>query len=69
MSRWKKANWDKWTLGKKIRHVIAIIASLISVLIMFLITVYIVLFIFGVAGLIEKIKETFLRELVRLIFN
>ena len=69
MSRWKEANWDKWTLGKKIRHVLAVIASLISVVIMFLVTVYVVLVIFGIAGMFEKIKEGLLRAIIDIIFK
>ena len=68
MSRWKKANWDKWTLGKKIRHVIAVIASLISILIMFFAVAYIILIIFGIQGFIMHIKDMIVKILVNLIF-
>ena len=69
MSRWKQANWDKWTTGKKIRHVIAVIASLISVVIMFLGMVYIVLLSFGIQGFIMHIKDMLIQILVNLIFH
>jgi len=67
MSRWKQANWDKWTFWKKVRHVLAVIASLISVVIMFLVTCWVVLIIFGVQGFIMKFKETLIMEIVNLL--
>jgi hypothetical protein len=69
MSKWKERNWDKWTIGKKIRHVFAVIGSLIGSAIICLTALYVVLIVFGIAGLIEKIKETLIREIVNFLFH
>jgi len=68
-SNWIKNNWDKWTFWKKVRHVIAVIASLITVIVMFLGTAYVVLIIFGLYGFIMKIRDIILLEIGRMIFG
>jgi hypothetical protein len=69
MKTWKQKNWDRWGIWKKIRHIIAVISSLTSVLIMFLLTIYIVLFIFGIPGFIMHMRDTILLEIMHSIFG
>lgn len=69
MSKWRKANWDKWTIGKKIRHVIAVIASLITVIAMFLGMAYLLLIYFGVLGFLLKLRDTILLNIAKSIFG
>jgi len=64
-----RANWDKWTFWRKLTHVLAVIASLISVIIMFLIAAYVVLFIFGLHGFILHIRDTILLDIMHSIFR
>jgi hypothetical protein len=68
-SAWKRANWDKWSFWRKVRHVIAVILSLISVIIMSLLGGYFILFFFGLHGFILKIRDTILLEIMRWIFG
>lgn len=68
MSRWKQANWDKWTLGKKVRHVIAVIASLLTSLAMVVIAAYVVLIIFGAWGFLLKLRDAILLEFAHWLF-
>jgi len=68
-SAWRKRNWDRWTFWKKVRHVLAVIGSLLSVIAMFLVTAYIVLVIFGLAGFIMKVRDFLLLELMHTIFG
>ena len=69
MSRWKKANWDKWTFWKKVRHIIAVAFSLLGVIGMFLLTAYIVLCIFGLYGFMIKMRDVILLEIMHMIFG
>ena len=69
MSRWKQANWDKWTLGKKIRHVIAVIASLLTSAAMVAVVAYVVLVIFGVWGFLLKLRDAVLLEFMHWLFG
>lgn len=68
-SAWRKRNWDQWTFWKKVRHILAVIGSLLTVIAMFLVTAYIVLVIFGLAGFLMKIRDFFLLELMHTIFG
>jgi len=68
-SNWKKNNWDKWTFWKKVRHVIAVIFSLLTVIVMFLGTAYVLLVVFGIYGFFMKIRDTILLEIGRAIFG
>ena len=68
-SAWRKRNWDQWTFWKKVRHVLAVIGSLLTVIVMFLMTAYIVLVIFGLAGFIMKVRDFLLLELMHTIFG
>ena len=72
MKTWKQKNWDRWGIWKKVRHIIAVISSLTSVLIMFLLAIYIVLFIFGIPDFIMHImrmRDTILLEIMHSIFG
>ena len=62
MSKWKQANWDKWTFGKKVRHVIAVALSLITSLAMLVIFLWLVLFLFGVQGFLLKLRDAILLD-------
>jgi len=68
-SAWRKRNWDQWTFWKKVRHVFAVIGSLGLVIVMFLVTAYIVLVIFGLAGFIMKMRDFLLLDLMHTIFG
>jgi hypothetical protein len=68
-SAWKRANWDKWSLGKKIRHVIAVICSALAILVMLALFLYVVLVIFGIAGFIDKLRDAILLDFAHWIFD
>jgi type IV secretory pathway component VirB8 len=68
-SAWKRVHWDRWTLGRKIRHVIAVILSLMTVAAMFLIAAYVVLIVFGVYGFFLKFRDTVLLEFAHWLFD
>ena len=66
---WKKYNWDTWTFWKKVRHVFAVIGSLIAVLIMWAVAAYVVLIIFGVYGYLLKVRDFILLDIMHSIFG
>jgi hypothetical protein len=66
MSRWKKANWDKWTFWHKVRHVLAVIASLLCVAIMGLVFLWFVDFISGF-DIVSKLRDVLVREIVNFL--
>ena len=68
-SAWKRANWDKWTFWRKVRHCIAVVLSLCAVVAIFLVTAYVVLFIFGVHGFLLKFRDTVLLEIMHWLFG
>lgn len=68
-SAWKRANWDRWTLGRKILHVIAVILSLLTVAAMLIGTAYVVLVVFGVYGFLLKLRDTILLEFAHWLFG
>lgn len=68
-SAWKRTHWDRWTPGRKILHVIAVILSMITCAAMFLAAVYVVLVIFGVQGFLLKLRDAFLLDLVHWLFD
>lgn len=68
-SAWKRTHWDRWTLGRKIWHVIAVILSLITCAAMTLGTAYVVLVIFGVYGFLLKVRDDILLEFAHWIFG
>jgi len=67
--KWKKNNWDKWTFWKKARHVLAVIASVIAVVAMWLVFAYVLLIWFGVYGFILKFRDKVLLEFAHVIFG
>lgn len=66
---WKKYHWDKWTFWKKVRHILAIISSIVAVIVMWGIVAYVVLIIFGIWGFILKVRDTILLEIMHSIFG
>ena len=66
---WKKDNWDTWTFWKKVRHVLAVIVSIIVVIGMWLVGAYVVLVMFGVYGFILKVRDTILLDIMHSIFG
>ena len=68
-SAWKRANWDKWTLGKKIRHCIAVFFSGLTVIAMFLAFLWLALFLFGVQGFMTQFRDAILLDLMKWLFN
>ena len=66
MSRWKKANWDKWTFWHKVRHVLAVIGSLICVAIMGLVFLWFVDFISGF-DIVSKLRDGLIKEIVNFL--
>lgn len=69
MSRWKEVNWDKWTLGHKIWHVIGVIVSLFACSLMLGAFAYLVLIYFGLLGFLTHIRDTILLNLMHSIFG
>ena len=63
-SAWKRTHWDKWSFGRKCLHVLAVIAALIVSAIMFIGTTWFVLFVFGVAGFLETVRDKILLQFV-----
>jgi hypothetical protein len=68
-SNWRKRNLDKWTIGKKIRHVIAVIASLLTVAAMAGVMGYVLLIYFGILGFLLKLRDTILLNIAKDIFG
>jgi hypothetical protein len=68
-SAWKRTHWDRWTIGRKIRHVIAVILSLITCAAMTLGTAYVVLIVFGVYGFFLKLRDTVLLGFAHWVFD
>jgi len=66
---WKKHNWDTWTLGKKIRHVFAVIGSIICVILMFAVVSFVVLYMFGLYGFILHARDSILLGIMHSIFG
>jgi hypothetical protein len=64
-SNWRKRNWDKWTIGKKTRHVIAVIASLLTVAAMTIGMGYVLLIYFGILGFLLKLRDTILLNIAK----
>jgi hypothetical protein len=67
--KWKETHWDTWTFWKKIRHVLAVIISIIAVIGMWLVAAYVVLIIFGVWGFILKARDMILLDIMHTIFG
>jgi hypothetical protein len=68
-SAWRRGHWDKWGFRRKVLHVLAVIGSLITIVAMFLIAAYIVLFVFGVYGFLLHIRDTILLDIAHMIFD
>jgi len=68
-SAWKRTDWDRWTLGRKVMHVIAVITSLITCAAMFVGTAYVVLIVFGVYGYLLHIRDTVLLGFAHWLFD
>ena len=68
-SAWKRVNWDTWTFWRKVRHVLAVIASLIIVTAMWLSAAYVVLVYFGVLGFLMEVRDTILLAFGHWLFD
>jgi len=68
-SAWKRGNWDKWTIWKKVRHVIAVICACLASIVMFLIAAWVVLIVFSIEGFITKTLENILLEIAHWLFD
>ena len=68
-SAWKRVYWDKWSFGRKVLHVLAVIGSLITCVAMFLGTAYVVLIVFGVYGFLLKLRDSVLLAFAHWIFD
>lgn len=66
---WKETHWDKWTLSRKVLHVLAVIGALAISICMWLAAVYIVLVVFGIQGFLLKLRDTVLLEIMHYIFG
>ena len=66
---WKETHWDRWSFGRKVLHVIAVIASLLISLCMVLVTIYVVLLIFGIEGFISHARDKILLDIMHMIFG
>ena len=68
-SAWKRANWDKWSTGRKIRHVIAVISAAAIVIIMWAAFLYVVFIMFGIQGFLLKFRDFILLEIMHWLFG
>ena len=68
-SAWKRTHWDKWNLKRKALHVLAVIASLATCLGMLVLTAWVVLFVFGLYGLLMKLRDTVLLQFAHWLFD
>ncbi len=68
-SAWKRTHWDRWTIGRKIRHIIAVILALITIIAMWAGAAYVALVYFGVYGFLLKVRDGILLEFAHWIFG
>lgn len=68
-SAWRKTHWGKWTFWRKVRHVLAVIGSLLSVAVMFLFAVYSILMMFGLWGFILHVRDAILLGIMHGLFG
>jgi hypothetical protein len=68
-SAWKRSNWDKWTIPRKLLHIVQVFLGLITIIAIFLTTTYIVLMVFGVYGFLIHIRDTILLGIMHSIFG
>ena len=66
---WKKDNWDMWTFWKKVRHVLAVISSVIAVITMWAVAAYVILIWFGIYGFLLKLRDVVLLEFAHMLFG
>ena len=66
---WKETHWDKWSVGRKALHVLAVIASLSTVCVMFLVVAYMILVMFGLHGFLLHVRDTILLDIMHSIFG
>lgn len=65
-SNWKKTHWDIWSLRRKIKHVIAVIAALIVITLMWCGVLFVVYYVFIVEGFFMQTKEAIARIIIEL---
>lgn len=68
-SAWKRTHWDRWSFGRRVLHVLAVIASLFTVSTMTLAFAYVVLIVFGVYGFFLKVRDTILLGFAHWLFD
>lgn len=69
MGKWKENNWDKWSFWGKTWHVIKVILSLTSVLLMFIVTAWFVLTVLGLGQLVYDLRDKILLDIMHSIFG
>ena len=68
-SAWKRGHWDKWTLGRKIWHVIAVIFAYIIFIGMWVGFAIVVLYLFAFKGYLMTMRDGVLLELAHWLFD
>jgi len=68
-SAWKRTHWDKWTFGRKVLHILAVIGSLITIAVMWIGMAYVVLIVFGIYGFLIQIRDTILLGFAKWLFD
>jgi len=66
---WKETHWDTWSFGRKVLHIVSVILSLLTILIMIAVTAYVVLIIFGLHGFLLHVRDTILLDIMHTIFG
>jgi len=68
-SAWKRTHWDRWTFWRKVGHVLAVAASLITVTAMWGGAAYAALIYFGVLGFLMEARDAVLLALAHWLFD
>ena len=68
-SAWKRGHWDKWTLGRKIWHVIAVIFAYIIFIGMWGGAAIGVLYLFAFKGFVMQMRDGVLLEFAHWLFD
>ena len=68
-SAWKRTHWDRWSFGRKVLHVLAVIAALATIAIMLLGAAYVVLVVFGLYGFSIHVRDTVLLNFGHWLFD
>lgn len=68
-SAWKRANWDKWTIWKKMKHILAVCISLFVTLIMVAFFFISIVYMLGLEKALLQLRDTFLLEIIHWIIG